>query len=93
MPLWTSYFLFDIWFVIVICIAYTATVSAQLRYWWEPAYMFPVCLFYGINAILISYIISTWANSQLSSFLWTLSFSVISFFVLALSYVVSLAVL
>ncbi|KAH8890857.1 P-loop containing nucleoside triphosphate hydrolase protein [Thozetella sp. PMI_491] len=86
LPLWASYFLFDLCFVVAISIAYTVTISLQFPSWWKPEYMFPVCLFYGISLILFSYIISTRAKSQLSSFLWTIAISVMSYFALALAY-------
>ena len=85
LPLWTSYFLFDLCFVLVVSIAYTATVSQQFPYWWGQAYMFPVCLFHGVASILIAYIISTKASSQLASFLWTFGFNILGFFVMALA--------
>jgi len=89
LPMWTAYFLFDLCFVLAVSIAYTVTISMQFPYWEGPEYMFPVCLFYGITAILIGYIISTRAASQLSSFLWTLGFSCLTYFALALAYTVS----
>ncbi|KAK4160939.1 putative ABC transporter [Cladorrhinum sp. PSN259] len=85
-PMWTAYFLFDLCFVLIVSIAYTATISVQFPQWLEPAYMFPVCLFHGITGILLSYIVSTWARSQLSAFLWALGFNGISFFGLGLAY-------
>jgi len=87
LPLWTAYFLFDLCFVLAVSIAYTITISQQFSaFWWNPAYMFPICLFYGIAAMLVSYAISTRASSQLASFLWTLGFNGLSFFVFALAY-------
>ncbi|KAK3986660.1 putative ABC transporter [Cladorrhinum sp. PSN332] len=85
-PMWTAYFLFDLCFVLAIAIAYTATITAQFPEWLSPAYMFPVILFHGITGILLSYIVSTWARSQLSSFLWALAFNGISFLGLGLAY-------
>ena len=89
LPLWTSYFLFDLVFVIIISVAYTATISAQFPFWWGPAYMFPVCFLYGMTGILTSYIISNRARSQLSAFMWTVAFLVLGFFALALAFAVS----
>lgn len=84
--MWTAYFLFDLCFVLAVAVAYTATVTVQFPQWFEPAYMFPVLLFHGITGILLSYIVSTWAQSQLSAFLWALGFNGVSFFGLALAY-------
>lgn len=85
LPLWTSYFLFDLLFVLAVSIAYTATISVQYPYWWGASYMFPVCLFHGIISIFIAYMISAKASSQLSSFLWTLGHNVFGYFVMAVA--------
>lgn len=85
LPLWTAYFLFDLIFVLVISIAYTVTIMVQFSFWWKPGYMFPICFLYGITGILWSYIVSTRARSQLSSFLWTLAANALGFFALALA--------
>lgn len=56
--------------------------------WWEPLYMLPLCILYGITGILISYIVSLKAPSQLTAFLWTIGYMVFAFFVLALAYTI-----
>lgn len=65
------------------------TLYSQLSaVWWEPLYMLPLCILYGITGILISYIISLKAPSQLTAFLWTVGFMVLAFFGLALAYTI-----
>ncbi|KAK1755131.1 putative ABC transporter [Echria macrotheca] len=86
LPIWTAYFLFDLCFVVAVSIAYTVTITRQFPYWAGPSYMFAICFFHGIAGILTAYIVSTWAASQLSSFLWTLGLSAVAYFGLALSY-------
>ncbi|KAK3689693.1 hypothetical protein B0T22DRAFT_177099 [Podospora appendiculata] len=85
LPLWTAYFLFDLVFVLVVSIAYTVTISQQFPFWWGPGYMFPICLLHGITSMLIAYIVSIRATSQLSSFLWTLGVSLVTYVIIALS--------
>ncbi|KAM7223143.1 putative ABC transporter [Rhypophila decipiens] len=85
LPLWTSYFLFDLIFVLLVSVAYTATISVQFPYWWGVPYMFPVCLLFGITGIFVAYIISSKASSQLSSFLWTLALNFLGYLVMALA--------
>ncbi|KAK3370300.1 hypothetical protein B0H63DRAFT_486711 [Podospora didyma] len=87
LPMWTAYFLIDLIFVLAVSMAFTLTISQQFPFWWEPAYMFPICLLHGITGILVGYIISTRASSQLASFLWTLGLSGLAFFVMALGYI------
>ncbi|KAK3320346.1 hypothetical protein B0T19DRAFT_468634 [Cercophora scortea] len=85
LPLWTAYFLFDLVFVLAVSIAYTVTISQQFPFWWGPGYMFPICLLHGITSMLIAYIVSIRATSQLSSFLWTLGISLVTYVIVALS--------
>ncbi|KAK4672444.1 hypothetical protein QC763_103150 [Podospora pseudopauciseta] len=86
LPMWTAYFLFDLCFVLVVSIAYTVTISMQFPVWFGPEYMLIICLLHGITSIFVSYIVSTWAKSQLSSFLWALGFNLLAYFGLALAY-------
>ena len=51
--------------------------------------MLPLCILYGITGILISYIISLKAPSQLAAFLWTIGYMVVAFLALALAYTAS----
>jgi ATP-binding cassette subfamily A (ABC1) protein 3 len=68
-PLWSAYTLFD-WAIttfstILITIIFaTATKSA----WYGIGYLFVVFLLYGLAAVLLSYIISSYAKSQFSAF-------------------------
>lgn len=51
--------------------------------------MFLICLLHGVTGILLSYLVSMGARSQLSSFLWSLGLAALSYFGLALAYSVS----
>ncbi|KAK5663638.1 hypothetical protein OQA88_4069 [Cercophora sp. LCS_1] len=86
LPMWAAYFFFDFCFVLVISIAYTVTISVQFPFWWGSSYMFAIVLLHGMTSILVGYIVSSRAASQLSAFLWTLGISAVAYFGLALSY-------
>ncbi|KAK4449270.1 putative ABC transporter [Podospora aff. communis PSN243] len=86
LPIWMAYFLFDFIFVVLISVAYTVTITMQFPYWVGSTYMLPVTLLHGMCGILISYIVSIRASSQLSSFLWSLFFGIIPYFGMALAY-------
>jgi ATP-binding cassette subfamily A (ABC1) protein 3 len=68
-PLWAAYTLFD-WGVtffstIIITIIFaTATSSA----WYGIGYLFIVFLFYGVAAVLLSYVIASFSKSQFAAF-------------------------
>ncbi|KAK0632115.1 hypothetical protein B0T14DRAFT_559834 [Immersiella caudata] len=86
LPIWMAYFIFDLVFVVLISVAYTVTITMQFPYWVGSTYMLPVTLLHGICGILISYIVSIRASSQLSSFMWSLFFGALPYFGLALAY-------
>jgi hypothetical protein len=90
LPLWTAYFLFDFCFVLVVSIAFALTIYGQFSgVWWKPLFMLPLCILYGITGILISYLFSLKAPSQLTAFLWTVGYMVVAFLSNALAYTVS----
>ncbi|OIW35226.1 P-loop containing nucleoside triphosphate hydrolase protein [Coniochaeta ligniaria NRRL 30616] len=85
LPMWTAYFLFDFCFVLVVSICFSMTIHSQFSgIWWQPLYMLPLCILYGITGILISYIISLKAPSQLAAFLWTIGYMVVAFLALGI---------
>ncbi|KAB5536413.1 hypothetical protein GE09DRAFT_326681 [Coniochaeta sp. 2T2.1] len=89
LPMWTAYFLFDFFFVLIVSIAFSMTILHQFDgIWWKPLYMLPLCILYGITGILISYIVSLKAPSQLAAFLWTVGYMVLAFLALALAYTI-----
>jgi ATP-binding cassette, subfamily A (ABC1), member 3 len=69
LPLWTAYAAFDFLVVLassVIIIALFA--SAANRVWYHLPYLFVVIMLYGLASILLAYVISLFAKSQLASF-------------------------
>ena len=68
LPLWISYAIFDFIFVIVVSIVCTAIVAAQVPTWFGVEYLFPVLFLHGLSAILLSYVVSMIARSQLAAF-------------------------
>jgi hypothetical protein len=71
MPLWVAYLLFDFVFVLVISTAVTLATWNEMPYWYAVGYLFPVLILYGLAAILMGYIISMLAGSQLAAFAFT----------------------
>jgi ATP-binding cassette, subfamily A (ABC1), member 3 len=68
LPLWTAYILFDFVFVMAISVCVLLTTWKQLPYWFNVAYFFPVLVLYGLSAMLMSFVVSTLAKSQLAAF-------------------------
>jgi ATP-binding cassette subfamily A (ABC1) protein 3 len=68
MPLWVAYLLFDFVFVLLVSIAVTLATWNEMPYWYAVGYLFLVLTLYGLAAILMGYIISMLAGSQLAAF-------------------------
>ncbi|KAI6352635.1 hypothetical protein MCOR25_009365 [Pyricularia grisea] len=72
-PMWIAHLLSDFVVVLLVSIALTATVAAQLPMFWNPGFLFFVSILYGLAGILIGYIVaSKLTKTQLSAFMATL---------------------
>lgn len=68
LPLWLAYVSFDFLIVLagsVLSIAIFVGVSSA---WYHPGYLFVVFFLYGLASILLAYVISLFARSQLAAF-------------------------
>ena len=66
--LWTAYFSFDFIIVIAASALQTIIFVAASHAWYHAEYLFVVFLLYGMASILLSYVISLFAKSQLAAF-------------------------
>lgn len=69
-PLWASYLLFDFIIVLISAAIVTALWAGMSNVWYHIEYVFVVFFLYGLASTLLSYIISLYAKSQLSTFAW-----------------------
>ncbi|KAG8529724.1 uncharacterized protein KY384_005205 [Bacidia gigantensis] len=84
--LWSAYVTFDFMIVLaasVICIAIFRGVSDQ---WYAPGYLFIVLFLYGLASTLLSYVISLFAKSQLSSFAFAAGYQAVMFLLYFIAY-------
>ncbi|KAI9763090.1 MAG: hypothetical protein M1840_000937 [Geoglossum simile] len=69
LPLWTAYATFDFIVVLTSSVIVTALfASAASGVWYHLPYLFVVIMLYGLASILLAYVISLFAKSQLASF-------------------------
>ncbi|KAH0562664.1 hypothetical protein GP486_002660 [Trichoglossum hirsutum] len=69
LPLWTAYATFDFLVVLTSSVIITALfASASTTVWYHLPYLFVVILLYGLASILLAYVISLFAKSQLAAF-------------------------
>ncbi|KZZ97829.1 ABC transporter domain containing protein [Ascosphaera apis ARSEF 7405] len=68
LPLWLAYLAFDSVIVLIASVMVIVIWVARSDVWYEPGYLFIVLFLYGIASVLLSYIISMFATSQLAAF-------------------------
>lgn len=66
--LWTAYFSFDFIIVVASSALQTVIFVAASDAWYHPEYLFVIFSLYGMASILLSYVISLFARSQLAAF-------------------------
>ncbi|KAH8900634.1 P-loop containing nucleoside triphosphate hydrolase protein [Thozetella sp. PMI_491] len=78
LPLWFSYMLFDLIFVLVISVICTVMISSQAPFW-GIGHLWLIQFLYGIAAMLVAYIVSTFASSQPSAIAWSILIMVVEY--------------
>lgn len=68
LPLWLAYVAFDSVFVLVLSAIVLIIFAAASGAWYHVGYLFPVFWLYGLASILLAYVISLFAASQLAAF-------------------------
>lgn len=68
LPLWLAYTLFDFAWVILVSVVSTILLSTFHSHWYQLGYLSVVFLLYGLSSVLLCYIVSMFAKSQLSAF-------------------------
>ncbi|KAJ9661232.1 hypothetical protein H2201_006591 [Coniosporium apollinis] len=67
-PLWLAYVCFDFLIVLVISVVAIGIFVGASSAWYYPGYLFIVFFLYGLTSILLSYVVSLFATSQLAAF-------------------------
>jgi ATP-binding cassette, subfamily A (ABC1), member 3 len=75
----------------VISFCVTLITWQQLPYWYAVGYLFPVLLLYGLAAMLLAFVISTVARSQLAAFAFTAGIMAVMFTLSIMTFAVSFA--
>lgn len=88
LPLWLSYMLFDLIFVVLVSTICTVLIMSQTHFW-GLGYVWLVLVLYGVAAMLVSYMVSTFARSQPAAFAWAMLINIVEFIVSLITLVVS----
>ncbi|KAK9322462.1 hypothetical protein V1517DRAFT_323218 [Lipomyces orientalis] len=85
-PLWTAYLLFDMVLVLIGSIVCVLVFASTNPFWYGLGYLFIVMFLYGVASILLAFLISLIASTQLAAFAITAAFQCIYFLVYLIAY-------
>lgn len=90
LPLWLAYVAFDFSIVIVSSALAVILFAALSQVWWNVAYLFLVFMLYGLTSILLAYVISLYADNQLSAYAFTAAGQAVMLLVYLIAYLCSI---
>lgn len=86
-PLWAAYALFDFCFALVASAIVTALWAGLSDVWFHLEYVFVVFFLHGLASILLSYVVSLFAKTQLGTFAWAAAYQAVFFLGYLIAYV------
>lgn len=86
LPLWLAYVSFDFVVVLIATTIAIIILAAASSAWYHIGYLFPIFLFFGLDSILLSYIVSLFARSQLSAFAFAAAGQAVLFLIYLIAY-------
>lgn len=90
LPLWLAYLVFD--FIIVLLSSALAIIifAASSSAWYHIDYLFVIFMLFGLVSILLSYVVSLFAKTQLSAYAFTAAGQAVFFLIYLIGYLVTL---
>ncbi|KAI1327391.1 ABC transporter [Xylariaceae sp. FL0255] len=86
LPLWIAYLAFDFTIVIVSSALVTGIFASQSAAWYHVEYLFIIFLLYGLASILLSYVISLFCGTQLSTYAFSAAGQAVLFLIYLIAY-------
>ncbi|KAL7934249.1 P-loop containing nucleoside triphosphate hydrolase protein [Trichoderma chlorosporum] len=71
LPVWVAHIIFDFGIIVVPMILAAMIFVVSSNSWYHGAYLFPIFIFYGLTAIIISYLFSLICNSSMATYAMT----------------------
>ncbi|KAF3905176.1 hypothetical protein AA313_de0204296 [Arthrobotrys entomopaga] len=84
--LWIAYTIFDFLFILLITVISTVILAATSSVWWNIGYLYAVFMLYGLAAVLLGYIVSLLAKSQLAAFAMMAGYQAVMFLLYMIAY-------
>ncbi|RKK23812.1 hypothetical protein BFJ69_g15637 [Fusarium oxysporum] len=90
LPLWLAYLAFDFTFVLVSTALLTILWAALSTIWYHIGYVFLVLILYGLASILLAYVVSLFAKTQINAYSYVTAVQVVFFLVYLIAYMATL---
>jgi ATP-binding cassette subfamily A (ABC1) protein 3 len=90
LPLWLAYLTFDFLIVIVSSAICTAIFSAASSAWYHVGYLFVIFMLFGMASILLAYVVSLFAKTQLSAYAFAAAGQAVMFLIYLIGYLCTL---
>ncbi|KAK9239022.1 hypothetical protein V1525DRAFT_431323 [Lipomyces kononenkoae] len=86
LPLWTAYVLYDFCFVLLVSVILVGILAGTNSNWFGLGYLFAVIMLYGFASVLLAFVISLIARSQLTAFALTAAYQCCYFLIYMIAY-------
>ena len=86
LPLWLAYASFDFLIALAASVIVIAIFVGASSAWYYPGYLFVVLFCYGLASILLSYVVSLFARSQLAAFAVVAGYQAVLFLLYFIAY-------
>lgn len=86
LPLWLAYTTFDFCIVIVSSAVTVAIFAAASSAWYHIGYLFVIFILFGVASILLAYVVSLFARTQLSAYAFAAAGQAVFFLIYLIAY-------
>ncbi|KAF7958317.1 hypothetical protein EAE96_001868 [Botrytis aclada] len=90
LPLWLSYLAFDLILVLISSALSVIIFAAASSVWYHVGYLFIIFVLFGLASILLSYVVSLFASTQLSAFAFAAAGQAVMFLIYLVGYLCTL---
>ncbi|KAJ8065867.1 hypothetical protein OCU04_004969 [Sclerotinia nivalis] len=90
LPLWLSYVAFDFILVLISSALSVIIFAAASSVWYHVGYLFIIFALFGLASILLSYVVSLFASTQLSAFAFAAAGQAVMFLIYLVGYLCTL---
>jgi ATP-binding cassette subfamily A (ABC1) protein 3 len=90
LPLWLAYQVFDFFIVLISSAVSVIIFAAATSIWYHVGYLFLIFALFGIASILLSYVVSLFARTQLAAYAFAAAGQAVLFLIYLIGYLVTL---